>query len=324
MSDSQDFALLGAAGYVAPRHLKAIADTGNELVAACDPSDSVGILDRHFPHARFFTEVERFDRHLEKRRIDGKQLGYMSICTPNYLHDAHVRLALRLGAHAICEKPLVVSPWNLDQLAALEERYDRRVYTILQLRLLPQLQRLRDAVRSSGERHDVQLSYITPRGPWYSASWKGDVSRSGGLAVNIGIHLFDALLWIFGPLEWVQLTDPRFGAYTLEAIEAGIVDPEGEPERSSQTIRGIMMLERATVNFTLSTDRCLLPKGWDEPALRRMKCDGQTVDFSSGFTDLHTRAYEDILAGHGFGIEDARGAIELAYRVRELNGGTKT
>lgn len=299
---SFDFAMLGVAGYVAPRHLKAIYDTGNQLVAACDKSDSVGIMDRYFPDARFFTEVERFDRHLEKRNIEGSPVNYVSICTPNYLHDAHVRLALRVGAHAICEKPLVLSPWNLDQLAALEERYERRVYTVLQLRLLPQLQKLLDRIRlqvlkakvdgTQEPLHEVSLKYITPRGRWYRVSWKGDERLSGGLETNIGVHLFDVLLWLFGSAYgvWVE-------------------------ERAADRAVGKMKLRWANVHWELSTRREDLPPGV-EGSFRSMCVDGEEIEFSSGFTDLHTQVYEDILAGHGTGIEDARPAVELIHKMR--------
>lgn len=293
---SSDFAMLGVAGFVAPRHLKAIHDTENRLVAACDRSDSVGIMDRYFPEARFFTEVERFDRHLEKRNIDGSPVEYISICTPNYLHDAHVRLALRVGAHAICEKPLVLSPWNLDQLAALEERHGRRVYTVLQLRLLPQLIALRErveAAKADSPLYEVSLKYITPRGRWYGASWKGDERLSGGLVTNIGIHLFDMLVWVFGS---------PYGAWVQER----------EPDR----VVGKLKLRWANVHWELSTRREDLPPGV-EGSFRSMWVDGEEVDFSTGFTDLHTRVYEEILAGRGAGIEEARPAIELVHGLRE-------
>lgn len=293
---SRNFALLGAAGFVAPRHLQAIRATGNRLVAACDPHDAVGILDRYFLDAKFFTEVERFDRHLEKARRLGEadRVHYVSICTPNYLHDAHVRLALRVNAHAICEKPLVINPWNLDQLAELERESAGRVYTVLQLRYLPQLQRLRDEVRDRARRADVVLSYVTRRGPWYRISWKGSEAKSGGLPTNIGVHFFDLLQWIFGA--------PR----TCEVHIA-------EPERWS----GFLELERADVRWYLSTRAADLPAGPDgPPAFRSLAIDGEELEFSPGFTDLHTVVYEDVLAGGGFGIEDARPSVELAHRIR--------
>lgn len=290
------FALLGAGGYVAPRHLKAIHEVSGTLEAACDPSDSVGILDRYFPEARFFTEVERFDRFLEKRLITQQPLDYVSVCTPNHLHDAHIRLALRVGADAICEKPLVLNPWNLDQLSALEKRYGKKVHVVLQLRLLPQLLELKQEVESTDCKYAVDLDYITPRGPWYHTSWKGDESRSGGLATNIGIHLLDMLIWVFGDYKRVTVN-----AY--------------KPDR----IHGFLELERATVWFTLSTRRRDLPSQ-EFSSHRSMVVDGRKIDFSTGFTDLHTRVYENILAGNGLGVEDARPAIELAYDIRSDPG----
>ena len=288
----KSFALLGAGGYVAPRHLKAIRDVGGALEAACDPRDSVGVLDSYFPEARFFTEIERFDRFLEKRLISHKPIDYVSICTPNHLHDAHIRLALRVGADAICEKPLVLSPWNLDQLAALEERYGQKVHVVLQLRLLPQLLELKREVEATDKRYAVDLDYITPRGPWYHVSWKGETGRSGGLATNIGIHLFDMLIWVFGPYKSVQVT-------------------EDKPDR----IVGLVELDRATVWFTLSTRRKDLPDGVTG-SHRSMMVDEREIDFSTGFTDLHTQVYQNILDGNGLGIEDAREAIELTYDIR--------
>src|SRR4051812_37459628 len=235
-----NFALVGAAGFIAPAHLKAIADSGNTLVAALDPHDSVGVIDRYFPEASFFTEVERFDRFLEKRRrlAEPERVHYLSICSPNYLHDAHVRLALRVGAHAICEKPLVISPWNLDQLAALEQEYGRRVFTVLQLRLLPQLQKLKAALSTAppASRADVELTYITSRGRWYNVSWKGVAEKSGGLALNIGVHFFDLLIWLYGK----PLDSKVFLA---------------KPDKMS----GVFELERANVRWYLSVDSSDLP-----------------------------------------------------------------
>lgn len=289
-----NFALVGAAGFVAPRHMKAIADTGNRLVAAVDPHDSVGTIDRYFPEASFFTEVERFDRFLEKRRRLGEaeRVHYLSICSPNYLHDAHVRLALRIGAHAICEKPLVISPWNLDQLAALEAEHQRRVYTVLQLRLLPQLRALAQRVAKNKHRADVELTYITARGRWYHTSWKGDAEKSGGLALNIGVHLFDLMLWLYGK--------PQRSTVLL-----------AQPDKMS----GIFELERATVRWYLSTDAADLPAGSPQ-TYRAVTTDSETIEFSAGVPDLHTAVYEDILAGRGFSIEDVRPSIQLAYDIR--------
>lgn len=298
VSAPKNFALLGVAGFVAPRHLKAIQDTGNRLVAACDPHDSVGVLDQHFRDAKFFTEIERFDRHLEKlrRRSEEERLHYLSICSPNYLHDAHVRLALRLGADAICEKPLVINPWNLDQLAELEAESDGRVYTVLQLRLLPSLIALREKTLALKEPAEVVLSYMTRRGAWYGVSWKGDEAKSGGLPTNIGIHFFDLLQWLFG-----------------ETLENEV--HLAEPDRWS----GFLRLERANVRWLLSTRFEDLPEATREKgqaAFRSITMDGEEIEFSSGFTDLHTRVYEDVLAGGGFSIQDARPSIELAYRIR--------
>ena len=296
-----NFGLIGAAGYIAPKHLKAIHDTGNTLVAAVDPHDCVGGLDSFFPQARFFTEIERFDRFLEKcrRGHEDDRIDYVSICSPNYLHDAHVRLALRVKAHAICEKPLVISPWNLDALEELEAEHGRRVYTVLQLRLLPSLLDLKEkiALQAPRERADVCLTYVTRRGRWYDASWKGNHEKSGGVALNIGIHFFDLLHWLFGDVEnsKVHLNGPR-------------------------KMAGLLHLERAKVRWFLSTDLDDLPEDIVQNgghAYRSMTYDGQEIEFSCGFTDLHTHVYEDILAGRGMGIGDARPAIELAHTINK-------
>jgi UDP-N-acetyl-2-amino-2-deoxyglucuronate dehydrogenase len=293
------FAMIGAAGYVAPRHMKAIHGTGNQLVAACDPYDGVGVLDRYFPECRFFTEVERFDRFLEKLRRRGgdEAVEYVSITSPNYLHDAHCRLALRLRAHAICEKPLVISPWNLDQLSQLEEEYGQRIFTILQLRLHAEAQRLK-AKLTSGRREkvDVSLEYITRRGPWYHQSWKGSAEKSGGLAMNIGIHFFDLLIWLFGEVEHSTVTT-----------------------READRIEGTLELAWARVRWLLSIRLADLPDGHLEQgrhAHRALRMGGDEFDFSVGFDDLHTRVYEKILAGTGYGIEDARASVELVHRLR--------
>ena len=297
---SWNFAVIGVAGFVAPRHLKAIRDTGNTLVAATDPHDSVGILDRHSLGARFFPEIERFDRHLEKLRRGPpeKRVHYISVCSPNYLHDAHVRLALRLGATAICEKPLVINPWNLDQLEQLEAESSGRVFTVLQLRLHPaalELKRRLDA-QPPGARHRVALTYITGRGQWYHVAWKGSVERSGGLGTNIGIHFFDLLVWLFGD------------------VDASLVHLN-EPKRMS----GTLVLRRADVRWFLSVDPDDLPFRPEAGARlthRSLTVDGSEVEMSEGFGELHTRVYEETLAGRGFGIEAARPSIELAYRIR--------
>lgn len=291
------FALLGAAGYIAPRHLEAMHRTGSTLVAACDPYDGVGVLDRYFPDCRFFTEVERFDRHLEKLRRSDQPVDYLSIATPNYLHDAHCRLALRVRAHAICEKPLVISPWNLEQLAALESEYGRRIYTVLQLRHHPEALRLKAHLEGSRrEKLDVELTYITRRGAWYHQSWKGQDDKSGGLAMNIGIHFFDLLLWLFGPVE-------RCAVH----------------QRERDAMRGTLDLEWATVRWHLSIRQDDLPPGHIARGLhayRKLTTGGDAFDFSSGFDDLHTRTYAEILAGRGFGLEDARPSIALVHAIR--------
>ncbi|MCP4449227.1 MAG: Gfo/Idh/MocA family oxidoreductase [Myxococcales bacterium] len=296
---SKNFALMGAAGYVASRHLQAIKDTGNELLAACDPNDSVGVLDQYFLDTKYFTEVERFDRHLEKlkRRSTTERTHFVSICTPNYLHDAHVRLALRVGADAICEKPLVINPWNLDQLAEMERENEGRVYTTLQLRYLPSMIELKKKLSNSTKRADIQLSYIARRGPWYQISWKGDEAKSGGLALNIGVHFFDLLLWLFGAVESSEI-------HLREA------------ERWS----GAIQLKNADVRWYLSTRPADLPEASrlaGKTAYRSLTIDGEELEFSHGFTDLHTRVYEGILAGEGLGVESARPSVELVYGLRK-------
>jgi len=299
----RNFAITGVAGFVAPRHLRAISDTGSRLLAAVDPHDSVGVLDRFAFDARFFTEIERFDRHLEKLRRgpDADRVHYVSICSPNYLHDAHIRLALRVGAHAICEKPIVINPWNLDALEELEHEAGRTVNTVLQLRLHPSLMALkaRLAAEPAGRQHDVCLTYITARGAWYAVSWKGSEERSGGLVTNIGIHLFDLLLWLFGPL-----------------VESRLY--QREPERMA----GFLELERARVQWLLSTRTEDLPFTAEPGAkttLRSITVDGQELEFSDGFGDLHTRVYEQVLIGQGFRIADARPSIELTHRLRHAD-----
>jgi UDP-N-acetyl-2-amino-2-deoxyglucuronate dehydrogenase len=299
----KNFALTGLAGYVAPRHLRAIQDTGNRLVAAVDPHDSVGIIDSYFPDAAFFTEIERFDRHISKlrRRGSDEKVDYMSICAPNHLHDAHIRLALRVGAHAICEKPLVLNPWNLDLLKDIEEESGKSVNTILQLRVHPALLELRDKIRASDERHSVRLTYITSRGKWYYYSWKGDTAKSGGIATNIGIHFFDLLMWLFGDVEKNEVH-----------IQ--------EEERMS----GFLSLENADVEWFLSLDDSDLPDQTPEgqTTYRSITVDGEEIEFSGGFTDLHTRVYEKTLAGEGFGIDDARPSIELVHNLRSATAVT--
>jgi UDP-N-acetyl-2-amino-2-deoxyglucuronate dehydrogenase len=298
---TKNFAITGVAGFVAPRHLEAIRATGNRLVAAVDPHDAVGILDRYAFEVRFFTEIERFDRHLEKLRRgpEDQRVHYLSICSPNYLHDAHIRMALRVGADAICEKPLVINPWNLDALQELERETGRRVNTILQLRLHSALMKLRERIETSdpSHRYRVNLTYMTSRGRWYQVSWKGIQERSGGLATNIGIHFFDMLLWLFGPLRRV-------------AVHV----------RDEWRTSGILELERADVTWGMSADPSDLPfeaVAGKKTTFRSITVDGEEVEFSEGFTELHTLSYEAILAGRGFGIEEARPSIELAHQVRE-------
>ena len=300
-----NFAITGVAGYVAPRHLKAIRATGNRLVAATDPHDSVGILDSYFPDVAFFTEFERFDRHLEKLRRgpEAEHLHWLTVCSPNYLHDAHIRLALRLGADAICEKPLVLNPWNLDALEELEAETGGRVFTILQLRVHPALIALKETLDAEGDgrRRSVQLTYVTSRGPWYRYSWKGDQHKSGGVASNIGIHFFDLLMWLFG---------------RVESHEVHLAEPE--------RMAGALTLERADVTWFLSVDRNDLPF---EPVPgaktthRSITVDGDEIEFTKGFTDLHTEVYARTLAGHGFGLADARPSIELVERLRNAAPG---
>ncbi len=294
---SKQFALIGAAGFIAPRHLKAIKETGNTLVAALDPNDSVGIIDSYFPEADFFTESERFDRHLDKLHRAGQSVDFVSICSPNYLHDAHIRMALRNGAHAICEKPIVLNPSNIDGLAAIEAECGRRVHTILQLRHHPAIMALREQyVAKHDGITDIDVTYITSRGRWYDQSWKGDVSKSGGVATNIGIHFFDMLSWIFGraTANTVHLNDPHCAA-------------------------GVLELERARVRWFLSIDASHLPAEQREKGqrtFRSIRIGGEEVEFSEGFGDLHTATYRDILAGGGYGLRDARPSIEMVHAIR--------
>ncbi len=303
MPTPRNFALIGAGGYIAPRHMKAIKDTGHRLVAAVDKTDSVGILDSYADDVAFFTEFERFDRHVEKLRRQGsaQKIDYVSICSPNYLHDAHIRFALRVGADAICEKPLVLNPWNADALAELEAESGCTIHNILQLRVHPAIVKLRDAVAASppAQRSRVDLTYITSRGHWYFISWKGDVAKSGGVSTNIGVHFFDMLMWIFGPARHYEVH-------------------LSEPARMS----GRLELERADVNWFLSVDKNDLPPeavAGNLPTYRSMRVDGDEFDFSQGFTDLHTVVYQAILAGRGFGIDDARPAIELVHSLRHID-----
>lgn len=297
---SRNFAITGVGGYIAPRHLRAIRDTGNRLVAAVDPKDSVGILDQYSFDVRFFTEVERFDRHLEKLRrgVEADRVHYLTVCSPNYLHDAHCRLGLRVGADVICEKPLVINPWNLDPLRELEHETGRRIFTVLQLRAHPKLIELRARLRAESPRapHDVVLTYVTSRGAWYDVSWKGSIEKSGGVPTNIGIHFFDLLVWLFGDVESqeVHLKQPR-------------------------RMAGTIALERARVRWFLSVEQRDLPftpEPGGRATFRSITVDGQEIEFSEGFTDLHTVVYRDVLAGHGYGLDDVRPSIDLAHQIR--------
>ncbi|MFI5236425.1 MAG: Gfo/Idh/MocA family protein [Ignavibacteriales bacterium] len=299
----KNFAITGVAGYIAPRHLQAIKDTGNRLVAAVDPHDSVGILDKYYPDVSFFTEFERFDRHLEKLRREKNQykVDYVSICSPNNLHDAHIRLALRIGANVICEKPLVLNPWNLDALQELESESSARVFTVLQLRVHPSLLELKQKLNNEklNRKREVVLSYITSRGLWYYYSWKGLLEKSGGIATNIGVHFFDLLMWLFGNVQSSSLH-----------------------LKDDKRMAGFLELENANIKWFLSTDRADLP---DEVRIkgistfRSIKVDGEEIQFSEGFTDLHTRVYEETFKGNGFGIEDARPSIKLVHTLRTMH-----
>jgi len=298
---SKNFAMTGVAGYISPRHLKAIKETGNRLLAACDPHDSVGLLDSYFDDCKFFTEFERFDRHIEKLRRAGdeQRVHYVTICSPNYLHDAHVRFALRVGADAICEKPVVLNPWNIDALQELEQESGRRVYTILQLRVHPSLVALREKIQKerAAHKHEITLSYITSRGAWYLVSWKGSVERSGGLATNIGIHFFDLLIWLFGSVQKNEVH-----------------------HSSAERACGLLELQNANVKWYLSINQNDLPADAKEKGKRTFRSitvDGQEIEFSEGFTDLHTVVYRETLAGRGFGLDDARPSVVVAHDIRE-------
>jgi UDP-N-acetyl-2-amino-2-deoxyglucuronate dehydrogenase len=294
----KNFALIGAAGYIAPRHLKAIKDTGNVLVASLDKFDSVGVMDSYFPSADFFTEFERFDRHIEKLKRKGTKIDYVSICTPNYLHDSHIRFGLRHGADVICEKPLVINPWNLNALKEIEQETGKKIYTILQLRLHPSVIELKKKIENSpaGKVFDVDLAYITSRGNWYYTSWKGNINKSGGIATNIGVHFFDMLAWVFGKLKKNEVhlhTHDRAGGY--------------------------LEFEKANVRWFLSINSDTLPEATIKAGLgtyRAINIGDETFEFSGGFTDLHTQSYENILAGKGFGIDESMEAIKLVHDIR--------
>lgn len=295
---SERFALIGAAGYVAPRHMKAIKEVNGDLVAAFDPNDSVGVIDSYFPNANFFVEFERFDRHVDKLHRKGEGVRYVSICSPNYLHDAHVRFALRSNADAICEKPLVLNPWNIDGLAEMEQHTGRRVNTILQLRVHPEIIKLKQAIEAQPDKmHEVDLTYITSRGRWYDVSWKGDVKKSGGIATNIGVHFYDMLGFVFGKA-------------TRNVVHL----------REESHAAGYMEFERARVRWYLSVDRNDLPEHVQgkQPTYRSITVDGKEIEFSGGFTDLHTLSYQGIIEGHGFGLEEVRPSIELVSAIRDM------
>lgn len=294
----KNFALIGAAGFIAPRHFKAIKETGNRLLASVDVFDSVGIMDSYFPDADFFVEFERFDRHIDKLRRQGINTDYVSICTPNYLHDSHIRFALRQGADAICEKPLVLNPWNIDALSDLEKESGKRILNILQLRLHPVIIDLRKKIQEGpkGKKHDVDLTYITSRGHWYYTSWKGDINKSGGIATNIGIHFYDMLTWIFGKVK-----QNKVHLHTHDRAA------------------GYLELENARVRWFLSINYNTLPeevKSSGKRTFRSITIDGNELEFSEGFTDLHTRSYEDILQSGGFGIAETRQSIEIVHDIR--------
>ena len=290
------FALIGAGGYIAPRHMKAVKETGNTLVAAYDPNDSVGVMDSYFPDAHFFTEFERFDRHVDKMRRKGEAIDYVSICSPNYLHDAHMRFALRSGAHAICEKPIVLNPWNIDALEELCRETGRSISTILQLRVHPAIIALRDRYKDVKSTTEVDIAYMTSRGRWYHQSWKGDAAKSGGIATNIGVHFFDMLSWIFG--------SQRSSVVHL---------------RQDDAASGILELERARVRWFLSINADHLPeeqKAKGQRTYRSIQIGGESVEFSEGFTDLHTVSYREIVAGRGFPVGASRPAIEMVHGIR--------
>lgn len=295
----KNFALIGAAGYIAPRHMKAIKDTGNQLIAALDVNDSVGVIDSYFPEADFFVEFERFDRHLEKLKRRGTQVDYVCVCSPNYLHDAHIRFGLRHGADVICEKPLVLNPWNIEALEEISKETGRQIFNILQLRLHPSVIALREKIAQApaDKVFDVDLTYLTSRGHWYYASWKGDSSKSGGIATNIGVHFYDMLTWVFGD------------------VQESVVHLHTHDRAA-----GYMELERARVKWFLSINYEVIPpeiKDKGARTYRSLKIEDEEFEFSGGFTDLHTRSYEEVLAGNGFPIGAARKAIEIVHNIRK-------
>ena len=294
----KNFALIGAGGYIAPRHMKAIKDTGNNLLAALDKHDSVGILDSYFPDSDFFIEFERFDRHIEKLKRQGIHTDYVSVCSPNYLHDAHIRFGLRIGADVICEKPIVLNPWNIDALMEIEQETGKNIYTILQLRLHPAIIALREKIKNgpAGKRYNIRLIYITSRGHWYHTSWKGDIQKSGGIATNIGVHFFDMLMWIFGE------------------VKENIVS-----QHTDDTASGKLVLEKADVDWFLSINAGTLPdeiKQAGKRTFRSLTIDEEVFEFSDGFTELHTLSYEEILNGNGFRLPEVKRSINLVHDIR--------
>ena len=300
-----NFALIGAAGYIAPRHMKAIKDTGNNLISALDPYDGVGIMDSYFPNADFFIEPERFDRHLDKLRRESmlkteqnKKVDFVSICSPNYMHDSHIRLALRNDAHAICEKPIVLNPWNIDALNVIENETGRKVYTIFQVRLHPAIIALKERISkgAKNKRYNLDLTYITSRGKWYYRSWKGDTEKSGGIATNIGVHFFDLLTWIFG--------EPKLNLVHVL-----------EPDKAA----GFLELEKADIRWFLSLDYKEIPdtiKEQGKRTYRSLSLEGEEIEFSEGFADLHTESYKQIINGKGYGLIDAKHSVTIVHRIR--------
>jgi len=299
MTDSpKNFGIIGVAGYIAVRHLHAIKETGNNLLASLDKFDSVGRIDSYFPESDFFVEFERFDRHFDKLKRTGTKIDYVSICSPNYLHDSHIRFALRHQAEAICEKPIVLNPWNVDALQEIENETGHKIYTVLQLRLHPKILELREKIRNGpkGKVYDIDMTYVTSRGNWYSISWKGDIQKSGGVATNIGIHFFDMLSWIFG--------DTRKNIVHIS-----------EPHKAA----GYLELENARVRWFLSLDYNDIPRTCKETGKRTYRSitvNGEEIEFSEGFADLHTETYKEILAGRGFGLKEAHQSVETAYTIR--------
>lgn len=289
----KNFVLIGAAGYIAPRHLKAIKETGNNLLAALDPHDSVGILDQYFPETDFFTEFERFDRHCEKLKRSETAIDYVTVCSPNYLHDAHIRFGFRIGADVICEKPVVLNPWNVDALLEMEKHTGKKVFSILQLRLHPAIVQLQNRIQSAKDnrRYTIQINYITPRGKWYNYSWKGSVDKSGGITTNIGLHLFDLLLWLFGNVQQCYVHESK-----------------------QNKARGKLVLEKADVEWSLGIDADMLPIG--KNSLRQLIIDNEIIELSEGFENLHTLSYQEILQGRGNTLAEAKRTIQLVHDIR--------